>query len=106
MVHVHRHKVTFQTRIRPELSNQVDELSKMLGLPKTKLTQLALGDLAYKMLAKLPKAESNGFIENYDPESLTDVFIQGRITGAFDYGALGYYFDLDIPASDKSEKEA
>lgn len=99
-----RNKVTFQTRIRPELLDQVDQISKDLGIPKTKLTQMALGDLCYKILGKLPKAQAEGGMEHFDPESLTDVFIHSKITGVWDYSALGYYLDIDLPK--ESEKEA
>lgn len=103
MIQARKNKVGFQTRIRPELSDQIDLLSRNLGIPKTKLTQLALGDLAYKLTAKLPKSEAKGFIENYDPESLTDTYIQGRVTGVFDYTALAYYMDMDLPEAQKGE---
>lgn len=103
MIKTKREKVAFNSRIRPELQDLIDQSARKLGLPKTKVVQLAMGDFAYKVLGKLPESEAAGKVVRFDHESITDQYLNGYISGVYDFGTLGYYLDIDLPIAEKGD---
>lgn len=103
IIKVAKEKKAVQYKIRPELHDQVNEIAAKLGVSKSQVIQLAIGEAAYKILHKLPEYEAQGHMDHYDPESLFDIITKGKITGHMNYSALGFYLDIDLPQVEKGD---
>ncbi len=99
-------KKNVQIRIRPELLPLIEEALKKFPLKKTQFFQLAIGDFVGKMLSeKMPEWAAKGQPEPFNPESITDHYIKGILSGMMNYTHTGFYLDVDLPKSQQEEEK-
>ena len=99
-------RAAIQIRIREELQPLIEEVLQKYPLKRQHFYQLAIGDFIGKLLSeKMPQWMEKGQPEPFNPESITDHYLKGLLSGVMNYTHTGFYLDIDLPKAEKEDQK-